>query len=774
MANPYYRITVKQTSKFGSSGRGGSTKNLLKNWLRTYVDQRAKQEKESEEETLDAVWTRDGEGRLRVPLEFYSATAGALTTTANNRNPFSRTDIVHESDSANLWAGGFLAGQYGLARRPEEQSYLSSAAADLEEIAQGTNRQKEWIQKLAHQWDQLLASPLTTKKRSHGIRYAISLDIQANQQLAASGIPTALALRVILNNTLRTYARVEGFEHNQETLGWVAGLHQDKEHLHLHVALFPTTSHGTPLRLSDKQNSAHTGDQHLTRLVAIANIEAEKFWRKELPDYTQNPAVQLARLQNQIDPPQGVDLQTLLPIYCGHNKKLKLFPNEIALNAFNQIKTDEADLRDLVERIRVLNALPDNNPAAIFATAKRHAREKHQIQPKDLQRLQELRKLCLRYLWNQDPVSHETLDSSTTVQFAHLFQQKWANVLEELQELSQQPKSRRPVSGMTEIKYPNLQSLLSFGQTLVQKQFLTPVTEQTAAALKAPDYWFHWIKKRQQELYQVARDNQVQEQERKNKYLDQLNETLLALDQGRATTAEQALASLKTTYPLLQLQLAAAVNETSPSLQRTVLRQKLILEIENAQRSPGPLTPNPEAAKTDRLAQLQGLRLLIQAAQLQKNEETRLNNTFRTRPGTVPTSVPAYLTAESTGCLSWIQQILQLEIRPAGTAALAQEINNLSPKEILLQNPELLWELRQLALRKQSRQSFQDQTKKDALSILATELDPQNPGQPSTDPHSLSKTAPAATLDRPESAVDLSPPASSQILDLLKGFDLNI
>ena len=773
MANPYYRITVKQTSKFGSSGRGGSTKNLLKNWLRTYVDQRAKQEKEAEQEALDPFWTRDAEGRLRVPElpDFHSATAVALTTTANNRNPFSRTDVVHESDSANLWAGGFLAGQYGLARRPEEQSYLSSAAADLEEITQGTNRQKEWIQKLAHEWDRLLSSPLTARKRSHGIRYAISLDVQANQQLAASGIPTALALRAILANTLLAYAQVEGFDQDQETLGWVAGLHQDKEHLHLHVALFPTTSHGTPLRLSDKQNSANPGDQHLTRLVAIANIEAEKFWRKELPDHTQNPAVQLARLQNQIDPPHGVDLESLLPIYCGHNKTLKLFPADIALTAFNQLKTDEATLRDLVERIRVLNALPDNNPDAIFATAKRHAREKHQTQPRELQRLQELRKLCLRQLWDQTAESHESVDAPNTIQFAQRFQETWKNVLEELQELSRRPKSGKPSSETNQTRWPNLRSLLSFGQTLFEQRFLTPVTEQTTATLKAPDYWFHWIKQRQQELYQLARDSHVLEQQRKTKYLEQLNETLLALDQGRTTSVEQALASLKTTYPLLQLQLAAAVNEASPSLQRTILRQELILEIESTQRSPAPPTPNPDAAKTQRLAHLQGLRLLIQAAQLQKNEETRLTNTFRARPGTVPTTTPSYLTAEGSGCLSWIQQILHLDTRPAGTAALAQEIKNLSPQEILLQNPELLWELRQLALRKRSEQSLQDQAAKDGLYQPPAILDPQT-GQPQ-EPRDPNLSKPHTRNAGPSSAAELSPPASSQILDLLKGFDLN-
>src|SRR5271165_1224713 len=272
MANPYYRITVKQTSRFGSSGRGGTTKNLLKNWLRTYVDQTAEQEKEAEHRALDPFWTRDGEGRLIVPNlpEFYGAGPVALTTTANNRDPFSRTDVVRETSSANLWAGGFFAGQYALAPRPEEQSYLSAAASDFEELAKGTNRQKEWIEKLVHQWDQLLASPLTAKKRTQGIRYTISLDIRANQQLATSGIPASLALRTIWQNTLREYAKIEGFDQDQETLGWVAGLHQDKEHLHLHVALFPTTSHGRPLRLSDKHNSPYPAEQHLTRLVAIA------------------------------------------------------------------------------------------------------------------------------------------------------------------------------------------------------------------------------------------------------------------------------------------------------------------------------------------------------------------------------------------------------------------------------------------------------------------------------------------------------------------------
>jgi hypothetical protein len=284
---------------------------------------------------------------------------------------------------------------------------LSAACSDFEEVAKGINRQKEWIEKFAQEWDRLLASPLTAKKKAAGIRYAISLDIGANQQLKASYIPASLALRVIWQNTLREYAKAEGFNQENETLGWVAGFHQDKKHLHLHVALFPTTSHGRPLRLSDKQNSPHLTDQHLTRLVAIANVEAEKFWRKELPNFYQTPAVQLARLQNQIDPLEGISLEKLLPIYCANNKKLNQFPAELAAAAFTRIKDEEQTLRDLYERIRLLNALPDNDPAAIFATARRNARQKQQFRPKDLQRLQELRKLCLRQVWqDQEKRTH--------------------------------------------------------------------------------------------------------------------------------------------------------------------------------------------------------------------------------------------------------------------------------------------------------------------------------------------------------------------------------
>ena len=138
----------------------------------------------------------------------------------------------------------------------------------------------------------------------------------------------------------------------------------------------------------------------------------------------------------------------------------------------------------------------------------------------------------------------------------------------------------------------------------------------------------------------------------------------------------------------------------------------------------------------------------------------------------MPTTTPGYLTAEGSGCLSWIQQILHLDIRPAGTAALAQEIKNLSPQEILLQNPELLWELRQLALRKRSLQSLQDQAAKDGFSQPPAKLDPQTPGQPQ-EPGDPNLSKPHTRNAGPSPAAELSPAASSQILDLLKGFDLN-
>src|SRR5208283_2920318 len=99
--------------------RGGATKNLLKDWLKSYVDQRGKQEKEERRRALDPLTTRDGEGRLLVPelLEFRRPGGVPLTTTANNRIPFSRTDLIQEENSATLWAGGFFGGQYGLAWR---------------------------------------------------------------------------------------------------------------------------------------------------------------------------------------------------------------------------------------------------------------------------------------------------------------------------------------------------------------------------------------------------------------------------------------------------------------------------------------------------------------------------------------------------------------------------------------------------------------------------------------------------------------------------------
>jgi hypothetical protein len=774
MANPYYRITVKQTSRLGSGGRGGATKNLLKDWLKTYVDQRGKQEKEARRRALDPLTTRDGEGRLLVPelLEFSRPGGVPLTTTANNRIPFSRTDLIQEENSANLWAGGFFGGQYGLAWRPEQQSSLSSASSDFcdfAEVAQGINRQKEWIAKLAQEWDRLLASPLTKKRKADAIRYAISLDPAASKQLTSTGIPASLALRVILENSLREYAKVEGFNQQHERLGWVAGFHQDKEHLHLHVALFPTTSHGRPLRLSDKQNSAHTGDQHLTRLVAIVNIEAEKFWRKQLPHYHQTPAVQLARLQNHPDPPDGVNLENVLPVYCANNKKLKLFPAQLAAAAFDQLKEQEQTLRDLYERIRVLNNLPDNNPARVFATARRHAREKQQFRPKELQRLHQLRKLCLRQIWDEQNQSRVGATAPDPLEFARLFQTRWTAILEELQHLSRTRKPAKPPhktqSGTQNDpdqsipplpSQPVLTSLLSFAETLSKTRFQTPVTEETAGVATPADYWLLWIKQRKEELYRLVRENHAQREEHKAAYIQQLKDILKLLDQGQAQTAAQALAPLKTNYPLLQLQLQTAIAEAAPSLERTVLRQRLIQEIQANELS-NAADPNSEQQnKTERLSQLQGLRLLMQAAQLQKNEDTRLRNTFRTKPATIPSSTPDYLSTSTTGALAWIRQILRFDIRPATTTVINQEISNLSPQEVLLQNPELLWELRQLQRRRQSAQSLESaETKtpeKDQPPANTADQEPKDPNQ----------------------QLELEAPASSQIRDLLKGFNLEL
>ena len=769
MANTYYRILVKQTSRFGrssGSGRGPTTKNILRDWLRSYVDQRGKEENNSRKRNANAEG-RDAEGR-RSFQELPSIKN-------NNRDPFARNDVVPESRPANptqqlqqtppptnLWIGGFFSGQYGIARTPDEQTALSSAAADLAQLmATGINRQKEWIEKVARHWETLLLSPFSTNKRTEGIRYAVSLDIGAKDQLKEAGVPAALALRVIWQNSLETYAKVEGFTKPNEQLGWIAGLHQDKEHLHLHVALFPTTSTGNPLRLSDKSQSADPNDQHITRLVAIANIQAEKFWREHLPDIYQNPAVQLARLNALPDPetgPNGIELNDLLPIYCSNNKALKLFPLQIAQNAFNTLTEQQHEVDNLIERISLLNAIPQTDHQQIFQTAIATKTDENQPKLSELHDLECLRKLCLRQIWSKlvQPDDPDPQPDPST--FARQFRSEWSGVLTELQHLSSKASRIKTTSTpLPEFPLPHLDSLFSFSQNLQQERFTSLITDQSLAATpKDPTnnqtqrthFWLYWINKKREELFEIAREDFLKENEKKENLKQALENALNQL--ARANSPENIVASFKTKEPLLAIQIQNLLAQTAPELKPILLQQKLTQHLYEL---------NIRERTGDKLSNIQGLRLIIAAAQLVKNEETRLANSKRARP-TATTAITPILPTPPTylRALELLKQILNPTTAPTpfNLRSINQQLSNLTPKEILIQNPELLWELRQIQRQRQSQREL-------------AQSDSQN--NAGLEPSAQTATQPKLATDSQE--ID-PPPATSQIRDLLKGFNVKI
>ena len=761
MANTYYRILVKQTSRFGrSSGHGPTTKNVLKDWLRSYVDQRGKEEANAKKRGRNPQG-RDAEGRR----SFEEPQLPSLKS--NNRNPFDRDDVVPDtllrqqthtplppnSLPANLWVGGFFSGEYGIARTPDEQNAISSATADLAElITLGTNRQKEWVEKVARHWEQLLLSPFSTQKRTEGIRYAISLDIGAKDQLKDAGIPAALALRVIWQDSLETYAKIEGFTKPNEQLGWIAGLHQDKEHLHLHVALFPTTSLGNPLRLSDKPQSADPDDQHITRLVAIANIQAEKFWRSNLPDIYQNPAVQLARLTNQPDPesgPNGIELKHLLPIYCSNNKALKHFPFEQAQRAFDALTEQQAEVDNLIERISILNSIPHTEHKKIFtAAAKQTGQQKHP-RSSELHDLDCLRKLCLRHTWSKLVQPLDLDPKPDPYQFARLFRSEWSGVLQELQNLTTK-SSRHNTKDipLPEFPLPHLNTLFAFAQDLQEQHLASLISQPDHPPSQPAHFWLFWIAKRREELFELVREDFLKETEKKN----QLQQTLLdALDQlARANSPGNIIASLKAKEPLLWLQLQNQLAQTATDLKPIVLQQALTQHLYN-------LTTKQRTG--DKLTNIQGLRQIIAAAQLVKNEETRLANAKRPHSphtGTLPTP-PAYRRAYNI-----LKQILSPDTLTSASfnfRAINQQLSSLSPKEILIQNPQLLWELRQIQRQRESQRELAQ-----AASDKHTDPEPASTAAPKPADPALESGPPQYE----------PPPAASQIRDLLKGFNVKL
>lgn len=83
------------------------------------------------------------------------------------------------------------------------------------------------------------------KKTAHKIAFALDPELCAMMKMA--GVPVDETLLEIIHNTFKGY--VDEFYPGEE-LGYLAGIHHDKKHVHAHVLLYPQTGNGTPINIS--------------------------------------------------------------------------------------------------------------------------------------------------------------------------------------------------------------------------------------------------------------------------------------------------------------------------------------------------------------------------------------------------------------------------------------------------------------------------------------------------------------------------------------------
>jgi len=88
------------------------------------------------------------------------------------------------------------------------------------------------------------------KKAAHKIVFALDPEICEMMKLA--NIPIDETLLGIVEQTFRAY--VEEFYPGQ-SLGYLAGIHHDKQHIHAHILLFPQTDQGQPINISHRSKT---------------------------------------------------------------------------------------------------------------------------------------------------------------------------------------------------------------------------------------------------------------------------------------------------------------------------------------------------------------------------------------------------------------------------------------------------------------------------------------------------------------------------------------
>jgi hypothetical protein len=185
---------------------------------------------------------------------------------------------------SGCFLGGFLKNQ-GIPTEPRK----------------GKNFQKNWAGRISERWEELLDHPLHHHTPKHHYNTVISLQKGEEMELIKAGHDPYLFLKEVAERTMNIYAEKRGWK--PDSLGFMGGVHFDKDHIHVHLRMFPNNVDGRPLSLSnDPKNYRDPEKQHRTSWIQASNQAMEEWWRREMPDSKQNPLVQLARKTDMPDP----------------------------------------------------------------------------------------------------------------------------------------------------------------------------------------------------------------------------------------------------------------------------------------------------------------------------------------------------------------------------------------------------------------------------------------------------------------------------------------
>lgn len=195
---------------------------------------------------------------------------------------------------------------------------------------EGSNHTKSWANTLTSKWSALLKHPRYNRHRKMRYNTVIGLPAGKEWDLLAMGHRPETYLQQIAERTCDLYVKARGWNETDK-LGFYSGIHFDKEHVHIHLRIFPMSEQGNFMSVSNDIST--NPEKQLRELwIACANQASEEWWRHEMPDQYQMPDVQLARLYNQPDPEiLGIGF------YLSYNSKQTKFSSEYALKKLDEL-----------------------------------------------------------------------------------------------------------------------------------------------------------------------------------------------------------------------------------------------------------------------------------------------------------------------------------------------------------------------------------------------------------------------------------------------------